>query len=53
MPLKHLRVCQHCDQIRYAECSIACRIPDSGDKDSWLPNVQAGAGTFPRFEEQV
>lgn len=48
MPLKHLRVCNHCDRIRFAACSIACRVPDGEQKDSWVPNLQQGAGTIPQ-----
>ena len=46
MPLKHLRVCEHCDQTRWAPCSIACRVPDDQDPQSWRTNLQAGAGTM-------
>lgn len=51
MPLRHLRICVQCDQIRYAPCSIACRVPHDGDKDSWVVNLQDGAGTIPKEEE--
>ncbi len=49
MPLKHLRVCSHCgDRVRWAPCGLACRVPFEGDPRSWLPNLQAGAGTMPK-----
>lgn len=51
MPVAHLRVCAPCgDQIRYAPCSLACRVSADTDPDSWLPNMQEGAGTLPRGE---
>lgn len=46
MPLKHLRVCPPCDRIRWAPCSIACRLPNELDPDSWRENMQDGAGTM-------
>lgn len=46
MPLKHLRVCEHCDLIRFAACSIVCQVPDAEDPHSWRPNLQIGAGTM-------
>ncbi len=49
MPLKHLRVCEHCsDRIRFAPCSIACQVPPEDDPRSWRENLQTGAGTFLR-----
>lgn len=49
MPLKQLRVCGHCNgQVRWAPCSKTCQVPFEGDKDSWLPNMQQGAGTMER-----
>lgn len=47
MPLAQLRVCGPCNKIRWAPCSIACRVPDGGQRDSWLPNLQDGAGEIP------
>lgn len=46
MPLKHLRVCAECDRVRFAGCSIVCRVPDDQDPDSWVLNMQTGAGTI-------
>lgn len=46
MPLKHLRVCEPCDQIRFAACSAGCRVPDAADPTSWRENLQEGAGTI-------
>lgn len=51
MPLKHLRVCVSCDKVRFAGCSATCGVPYDGDKDSWLLNVQAGAGTLPKEQQ--
>lgn len=48
MPLKHLRVCVHCDQIRWAPCSIVCRVPHDEDPHSWHRNIQDGAGELLR-----
>lgn len=51
MALKHLRVCAPCgDQVRFAPCGIACRVPLDTDRHSWRDNLQDGAGTltFPR-----
>lgn len=47
MPLKHLRVCP-CGKVRYAGCSIACRVPLDQDPQSWRPNLQDGAGEIRR-----
>lgn len=49
MPLKHLRVCEPCNRIWYAACGKACRVPNDADPDSWLINLQAGAGTIGRL----
>lgn len=47
MPLKHLRVCEHCNgAIRWAPCSIGCQVPPDHNRDSWRENLQPGAGTF-------
>ncbi|AEN79931.1 hypothetical protein SEA_RAYMOND7_60 [Mycobacterium phage Raymond7] len=46
MPVKHLRVCAHCNKIRYADCSIGCRAPAAIDPQSWQRNLQHGAGTI-------
>lgn len=46
MPLKFLRVCGHCNTIRHAACSSACKIPPAEDPDSWRINLQDGAGTI-------
>jgi hypothetical protein len=47
MPLKHLRVCEHYgDRFRFAGRSATCRVPPDDDRDSWLENLQAGAGTL-------
>ncbi len=48
MPLKHLRVCVHCDKVRWAPCAAGCRVPFEGDPKSWLDNLQHGAGTMLR-----
>lgn len=48
MPLKHLRVCVHCDKVRWAPCGVACRVPFEGDPKSWLDNLQHGAGEMLR-----
>ena len=48
MPLKHLRVCDHCHTIRYASCSTVCQAPPEQDPDSWRANLQDGAGTLPK-----
>lgn len=53
MPLKHLRICTHCARIRFAGCGLACRVPIDSDKDSWLPNLQEGAGQLPWHEETI
>lgn len=47
MPLKHLRVCERCDLIRYAACSPGCVLPPDYCAESWRLNLQAGAGTIP------
>jgi hypothetical protein len=47
MPLAQLRICEPCGgRIRWAPCSIACRVPDGGQRDSWVENLQDGAGTI-------
>lgn len=47
MALKHLRVCKPCgDRVRFAACGIACRLPLDSDRNSWLDNIQDGAGTL-------
>lgn len=46
MPLKHLRVCEPCNRVRFAGCSIACRVPNDEDPKSWRENMQDGAGTI-------
>jgi hypothetical protein len=48
MPLKHVRICERCAVIRWAPCSITCRVPSDQDRDSWLPNLQDDAGTMPK-----
>ena len=50
MPLKHLRVCTHCQHTRWAPCSVACRIPNDTDPQSWQENMQYGAGTILRAD---
>lgn len=50
MPLKHLRVCP-CGAVRYAGCSLACRVPSDTDPENWRLNLQAGAGTIGRPRE--
>jgi hypothetical protein len=51
MPLGHLRVCgSPCNAVRFANCSAACRLPVDTDPESWLPNMQEGAGTLPGGE---
>lgn len=47
MPVKHLRVCDHCQHTRFAPCSTTCRAPNPADPDSWRVNLQDGAGTLP------
>lgn len=47
MPLKQLRVCIHCDRVRWAPCSTVCRVGADTDPDSWRVNLQDGAGTLP------
>jgi hypothetical protein len=46
MPLKNLRVCEVCDHVRWAPCSIGCAIPPDNNPESWRLNLQAGAGTL-------
>ncbi|AIM41043.1 hypothetical protein PBI_SQUIRTY_96 [Mycobacterium phage Squirty] len=46
MPLKHLRICDTCDRVRFAPCGKACRVPNDIDPDSWRINLQDGAGTI-------
>lgn len=47
MPLAQLRVCPApCNRVRWAACSIGCRVPDEGQRDSWVENLQEGAGTM-------
>nr|WP_165965040.1 hypothetical protein [Mycobacterium eburneum] len=36
-PLKHIRVCQRCDVVRWAPCSVSCAIDA---RSQWEPNVQ-------------
>ncbi|CAN5143870.1 hypothetical protein BH11ACT6_BH11ACT6_34580 [soil metagenome] len=50
MPLKHLRVCERCNKIRFAGCSTACGVPNDTDPRSWRDNLQDGAGTFPKAD---
>ena len=48
MPLAQLRVCpEPCNRVRWAACSVSCAVPDEGQRDSWLPNLQDGAGEIP------
>lgn len=47
MPLAQLRICP-CGRLRWAPCSLACRVPDEGQRDSWTTNLQHGAGTLPK-----
>lgn len=47
MPLKHVRVCVPCDAVRYAQCSVGCRVPDEGDPASWV-QVEDDAETLSR-----
>jgi len=51
MPIKHLRICERCDRVRFAGCSIACRVPSDTDPSNWLLNVQEGAGEMRAPEE--
>lgn len=44
MPLKHIRVCEVCDKIRWAACATSCYLDLK--KVNWLENIQEGAGTF-------
>lgn len=46
MPLLHLRVCTHCDRVRFAPCSTTCRAPNPTDPDNWRPNLQQCAETI-------
>jgi hypothetical protein len=39
MPLKHMRICAHCNVWRWAPCSVACRVPDEQDQRSWMETV--------------
>lgn len=48
MPLKHLRTCDLCQTVRWAPCSIVCRIPPDHVKDSWQENIEDGAGRLLR-----
>lgn len=50
MPLKWLRVCEKCDQIRYSGCSTVCRVGADTDPANWRINLQEGAGTLPKGE---
>jgi hypothetical protein len=52
MPLKHLRVCENCNTIRFGNCSITCHAPDPEDPKSWRENMQFGAGTMLRAAER-
>ena len=36
MTLKHVRICTHCGIVRWAPCSIACRVPDENNPRSWV-----------------
>jgi len=52
MPLKHLRVCEPCNKVRWAPCCKSCRIPPDHDRSSWVDNLQRGAGEFLRERVQ-